>query len=210
MANDDAILGRGGLLPMEYPYGNYRRNYYRLTTSAVAVYIGQPMDLDTNGQCVPATAGTAGTAYVLGSVVGFAKDSFGKPGLPDSMLRIDAGPYLPAQTNAWVLIADDPDQLFVIQEGTAGTQLTTANIGNTASFNYLRASASSGSTLTGYSFAEFDSISVTASNSGTFQIVGLQTEINSDGSENALGQYAAWKVRIQLHRLGGRIGGSYV
>ena len=207
MANDDVVAARGGLLPVEYPFGAFRKNYYRLTTSAVAVYLGQPMDMDTNGQVVSASAGTAGTERILGPVIGFAADQAGKPALPSSMLRVDAGPYLPAQTNAYVLIADDPNQIFVIQEATGATQLTSANIGNCGTFQYR---TSSGNTTTGYATCELEPIQIAATNSGAIQVIQLTDQLNSDGTYNALGQYAKWKVRIQGHRLGGRVGGTAI
>lgn len=201
MANDDTIAARGGLLPVGFPFGNFRRNYYRLTTSVVAVFVGQPMDLDTNGQAIPALANSLGTSIMIGPVIGFARDMNGKAALPDEMLRVDASPSLPASVNGYVCIADDPNQIFVIQEGTATTQLTTANIGSSVGFSYLRTSQSSGSTLTGYSKAEIDASGVNATaGSGALQLIGLTDQMNSDGSFNALGQYAKWRVRIQNHR----------
>jgi hypothetical protein len=65
MANDDQASALGGLRPLMQPFGTYKRSYYKLTTSATAaVYVGQPMDLDTNGQATAATVGT-GAAILL-------------------------------------------------------------------------------------------------------------------------------------------------
>jgi hypothetical protein len=204
MANDDLITARGGLLPVNYPMGNYRRNYYRLTTSAAAVFIGQPMDLDTNGQAAVASTSTA-NSLILGPVVGFARDSRGKSALPDDMLVLTpgSGGYLIGNRNAYVCIADDPNQEFIIQEASTATQLTTANIGAQAHFSYLR--AASGSTVTGYSAAELNPNVSGATNgsSGALQVIGLADQMNSDGSYNDLGAYAKWRVRISNHRLGG-------
>ena len=204
MANDDASSARGGLLPVGFPFGNFRKNYYRLTTSAAAaVYIGQPMDMDTNGQAVNASISTSNT-LILGPVIGFARDSRGKMGLPDGMLSVTAGPYLPANTDAYVCIADDPNQLFVMQEANSATQLTTASVGANSHFIYAR--STSGSTTTGYSYAEINpglsgAVSGTA---GALTIVALADNMNSDGSYNSLGAYAKWQVRISNHRLGGQ------
>lgn len=199
----------GGLRPLEQPYGAVRKNYYRLTTSAVAVYLGQPMDMDANGQAVVASVSTA-AQYILGPVLGFAEDKGGKPALPSSMLDLNQGAYLPGNKNAYVLIADDPNQIFVIQEASTGTQLTTAAIGASAHFNYLR--SASGNTVTGSSYAELDpNISgSTGGSSGAFQLVGLADNVNLDGTWNSLGAYAKWKVRIALHRLGGSYKASVV
>lgn len=205
MANDDLANARGGLLPMNFPTGNFKKNYYRLTTSAVAVYLGQPMDMDGNGQAVPALAGTDNAAKtagkcILGPVVGFARDAQGKQALPDSLLLITAAGYLPALTNAYVAIADDPMQEFIIQEVSTTTQLTTAAVGNVISFSYMR--TTSGSTVTGYASAELDPATTgAAAGSASLIIQGLTDQMNSDGSFNALGAYAKWRVRIANHRL---------
>jgi len=211
-ANDDWIAARGGLLPIEYPYGNFRKNYYKLTTSAVAGYLGQPMDMDANGQAFPATASTAGINMLIGPIVGFADSNLNA--LPSSMLRVDAAPYLSAQTDAYVLIADDPDQCFVIQVGTGGAGatganqavcITTANIGMIGTFYYR---SSSGNTTTGYCTAELDPQTLSTTGSGCFQIIGVYPLKNSDGSTNAVGatssavagEYTKVRVRCTAHR----------
>ena len=204
MANDDTASARGGLLPVDFPFGNFRKNYYRLTTSATAsVFIGMPMDMDANGQAAIASVSTANTKF-LGPVVGFAEDANGKPSLPSAMLDISVGAYLPANKNAYVCIADDPNQLFTIQEATGGTAITTANIGSQCHITYER--ATSGNTTTGYAYAELFPTVAGATNgtSGALQIVKLADQTNSDGSWNALGDYAKWIVRISNHRLGGQ------
>lgn len=207
MANDDQVSVMGGLRPVAQPYGNIKRSYYKLTTSSLAVYVGQPMDLDTNGQATAATQGTAGTSYMVGPVIGFSRDSRGQMGLPDAMSLITQGAYLPGNTDAYVCIADDPNQVFIIQEADSGTALTTANIGNIGGWGYTTR-ATSGSNVTGSSWAELIPHMVgTDSNLGTLQIIGLADNMNSDGSFNSLGDYAKWRVRIRLHRFN-QVGGT--
>lgn len=202
MANDDTIAARGGLLPVGFPYGNFVKNWYRLTTSAVAVYLGQPMDIDANGQAIPAGATTSGTAFIAGPVVGFADDQFTTAtaggDLPSAMLDLTKASFLPALTNAWVCIADDPSQLFQMQADTAAT-LNTSNLMDNTTFAFR---SSSGNTLTGYSTAEVSSIQAGIVGSGNLQIVGVIPYVNSDGSRNSIGQYAKLRVRILNHRFG--------
>jgi len=195
MANDDAIAARGGLLPVQFPYGNFRKGLYKLTTSAVAVYIGQPMDLDSNGQVVPATVGD--NAFILGPVVGFTDTN--KGGLPSGMNSLSQGGYLPALTDAYVQIADDPNQLFMIQEDTGGSALTQSAVGNTAA---IIPRTSSGSTVTGYSTFELDRSDIAADSAGSLKVVGLVDYMNSDGTSNDFGNYSKLLVRINHHRLG--------
>lgn len=200
MANDDQIAASGGLRPLTQPYGTVKRSYYKLTTSTtIGVWVGQPMDLDGQGQATAISVGTGITVLTVGPVLGFARDSRGQMGLPDAMSVLTQEAYLPANTNAYVCIADDPNQEFIIQEMSSGTGLTTANIGNTTGFMVNR--STSGSTVTGSSHWELDPNTASATTSGCLRIVGLADNMNSDGSYNAVGAYAKWRVRICNHRL---------
>lgn len=200
MANDDQILARGGLRPSMQPYGTVKRGYYRLTTSAtIGVYVGTPVTLDSSGQAAVAVGGTGGTYRLLGSVLGFARDSRGQMGLPDNMSLITQAAYLPANTDAYVCVSDDPNQEYIIQEMDSGVTLTTASIGKVTGFQYRTAT---GSTLTGSVLCEIGStFTLTAPTGGALRIVALADNMNSDGTYNSLGVYAKWRVRIADHSL---------
>lgn len=199
MANDDQINARGGLLPVTTPFGNVRLTAYRLTTSATAaVFIGQPMDLDATGRVAPASL--AANAPILGPALGFL--DLNKAGLPSGMTSLSQAPSLPANTDAIVLVADDPDQYFLLQEDTGGSALAETNIGNNA---LMVPRASSGNTTTGYSTVELDRSSVAADTSGNVRIIGLYGNMNSDGTDNSWGNYAKVIVKINRHRLAGEI-----
>lgn len=208
MANDDQIAARGGLRPSTQPYGTVKRSYYRLTTGAFAVYIGQPMDLNSNGEVGLAASNTAASTFILGPALGFSSDSRGQNGLPSGMTVLTQEAYLPAYTNAYVCIADDPNQEFIIQEASSGTQLTTANIGQNCGFEYIR--GSSGSTVTGASYAELYAPFLTAASSASLRVVGLADNMNSDGTYNSVGAYAKWRVRINTHRLNPTADGAVI
>lgn len=199
MANSDWITAKGGLLPVGYPYGNARINYYRLTTDATAsIFIGAPMDLDANGRCVRAGTG-ADLGIILGPALGFLDTS--KAGLPSAMTALDKGAYLPANTDAFVAIADDPQQLFTIQGDTSGT-ITEADIGGTCRFT-IRGTVG-GSTVTGHSSAELLSSDVAGDTGGSLRLVALADNVNEDGTLNtASANYTKWVVKIQSHRLSG-------
>lgn len=200
MANDDEINIRGGLAPIQRPYGGIRLTAYQLTTSATAaVYTGQPMDLDANGRVVP--CGTADNANILGPVVAFLDTD--KAGLPSGVTSLTNEGFLPANTDAYCLIADDPNQLFMIQEDTGGSALTQSNIGNTAN---VVPRTSSGSTITGRSTFELDRSTVAADTGGQLNIVGLVDIMNSDGTDNDFGNYGKILVKINHHRLANQPG----
>jgi hypothetical protein len=125
-------------------------------------------------------------------------------GLPDNMSLITQGAYLPALTKAYVCIADDPNQEFIIQEGSASVaQLGSANIGQTVGFTYFK--STSGDTITGSSLAEITPTGAGATTMGSLRLIGYADQVNSDGSYNTPGIYAKWRVRIQNHRLNSQL-----
>jgi hypothetical protein len=131
--------------------------------------------------------------------------------LPDAMSLITQGAYLPANTDAYVCIADDPNQEFLMQEGTAGVAaLAVGNIGNSVGFSYLK--TTSGDTTTGSSLAEITPVGAAASTAagGALRLVALGDAMNSDGSNNSYGVYAKWRVRIQNHRLTSQVPASVI
>ena len=199
MANDDTIRARGGLLPVQFPFGNFKKEYYRLTTSTAAdnnYFFGMPVDLDANGNAVSIELTTSGN-FLLGSVIGFADVNLAA--LPSAMETTAAGPYLPGNTAAFALVADDPNQEFIIQEDTGGTALALADVGLNANMVYR---SSSGDTTTGYATAELDASSAGSGTGGVLQIKQIARNMNSDGTQNAVGDYAKWVVRIVRHRPG--------
>ena len=197
MANDDQIRARGGLLPVQYPFGNFKKEYYRLTTGVAAanIFIGMPVDLDANGRAAAFDV-TASNNLLLGSVVGFADTNL--EALPSAMETTTAGAYLPGNTDAFVLVADDPNQEFIIQEDTGGTALALVDVGLNANLVYR---SSSGDTTTGYTTAELDASSAGTGTGGILIIKQIARNMNSDGTQNAVGDYAKWVVKIARHRL---------
>ena len=203
MANDDMIRARGGLLPVDYPFGNFKKSYYRLTTGVAAdnVFIGMPVDLNSSGRVTTALAIATSATTLLGAVVGFSDTAYSA--LPTAMETTTAGAYLPGNTDAYVLVADDPNQVFIIQEDTGGTALAETNIGNSVTMTYR---SSSGDTTTGYSTIELDRSSAGTGTGGNLMIMNLGRNMNSDGSDNAVGNYGKWIVRITNHRFASAIG----
>lgn len=197
MANDDAVNAAGGLRPLQAPYGNVKKAFYRLTTNAtVGVYIGSPMDLDANGRCILATTGSD-LQFILGPALGFADTD--QAGLPSDMNSLSQAAYLPANKDAYVLIADDPDQEFVIQANTSGLA-TTADVGTTARFDIR---VGNGSSTTGSSWAELKTDDIAADSGGSLRIVRWHNNVNADGTVNtSSANYAKLVVKIFRHRYG--------
>ena len=195
MANDDAISARGGVLPVGYPFGIFKKNFYRLTTGVAAanVFIGQLMDLDANGRAFFATIGSG--SQTIGPALGFLDTSLAS--LPSAMLSLTQASYLPGNTDAFVLVADDPEQDFVVQEDTGGTALTASEVGQTANWIFR---STSGSTTTGYSTIELDRSTVSSSTTNALFIKQLGRHMNSDGTDNAFGNYSKIVVKLMNHR----------
>lgn len=191
-----------GLRPIDQPYGNIRANYYEVA-SGVALYMFQPVDLASDGRITFAAANTAST--VLGSVIGFADDSFCP--LPNPYLA--ANPNLGYVANSAglfkALVADDPGQYFVIEENTGGTALTAQEVGNGIGFTYI--GAASGSTVSGVANVQLLRGTVNANNSSGSPLRLIK---KWDKLDNAYGNYCKWVVKIDNHRYAANSAGGLV
>lgn len=193
MANSNTPFG---LQPLKNKGGETVLNFYYIPSSyGTALYIGDPVVKTGTSNTSNVVAGqrefpagslpeinkaTAGDNNpVTGAIVGFLTNY-------DNTSRN----YNPASTEAIAIVADDPSQLFLIQEETAGTALAATSVGLNANLVY----AESGSTVTGFSGAELDTS--TPATDATFQLKILRLH---DAVDNAIGQHAKWVVRINRH-----------
>jgi len=193
MANTSKIAG---LIPVQYlngaPWNGQARSYYISSTDTNAYAIGDPVSLsgsaDANG--VPgvtlATAGNnSGANMIVGSVVGVGtqEDVIGNILNPNSIIA-------PAtKTSAYyVMVADDPNILFQIQEGGSGSALTAASVGT----NTDLASGANNGYVSGW---VLDNALTTTGAGFQLKLFGLVRT-----QDNAFGTYAKWLVLINLHR----------
>ncbi len=182
-----------GLRPINQPYGGVRANIYEATTGS-AYYMYQPVDLDANGRVVAATAGSAGNGFfMLGSIVGLANDAFGPPDdaysgyIPANPVSVNSAGLIN------ILVADDPNQLFVIEEDTGGTALDAQAVVAGGVFTFL---ATTGSTVSGVCRAVLDRSAVATTTDLTLRLIKKW-----DKPDNAYGNYCKWVVQIIQHRL---------
>lgn len=194
MANANAPFG---LWPERQTSGQYwtgaANTYFIPSSYGSNLFLGDPMvptgTSDANG--IPGvTLATAGSSnYTLGPIVGIV--SGGEPIIP---VTRDLPIYHPASTGQYVLIADDVDMMFKIQEdGNAGTN---------ASFGNANLVAGSGSTVTGYSGWQLQSSSVATTNTLQLRILWpLRVSNNTPGTTNSV-----WLVTINLHSLSNTTG----
>lgn len=108
------------------PHNGGVNQYTHLAADGTALYIGDPViksgSADASGMYPSVIRATAAGA-ITGVVVGF---------VPDGVTNT-AG-YGAASTLYYVLVADDPDQLFEIQDDGVGGAIAAADIGLNADF----------------------------------------------------------------------------
>jgi hypothetical protein len=192
MAN---ISRPAGLSPIEYldgsPYNGKARMFSIPSSDGNAYAIGDPVVMagsaDANG-VASVTLATAGTAnIVLGAIVGMGGAVYGGPGAVPGALDTTVIPA--TKTRAYyVLVSDDPNVVYSVEEGGAGAALTAADVGTNV--NLLSG------TNTGYvSGWKFNNASGGTGGTIQLQLLGLvQTQ------DNAFGTAAKWKVRINYHQ----------
>lgn len=110
----------------------------------------------------------------------------------------DSLPYREASTQRLVVVCDDPNMLFEVQEGGAGTVLTINDLGLNA--NIVVAGAS---TTTGWSGTLLDNATQQTTNTLDLKIVGFVNRVN-----NAVGASAKWLVRINRHLYANQVAGT--
>jgi hypothetical protein len=182
-----------GLWPRRYrngsPWMGAARHYFVPATDATPLYIGDPVVIvagsDPNGfpSVTRATAGAGNR--ITGVVVGFRPSA--------SMV---ANRYRAASTAEYVIVADDPELLYEIQESAAtdGAALTAAAMGKNANLVL----PSPGNPINGSNFL-LDSTSAVTTATGQVRIIEAQriasnSIIGTNGVPGAA--YSKWLVAI--------------
>lgn len=188
MANPDVPRG---LKPVRYQggaaYSGAVNRYYIPATDATAVYIGGLVKMagsaDSRGYASVSGNITTGDV-IVGVVTGFEpSNGAGADGRDSTTYRV-------ASTERYVLVADDPNLIFSVQDDASAT-LTAGNVGNLADLTGL----TSGSTVSGLSAIEISaSTATTGAGDEDVLIVGLV-----DSPENSIGDNAEWLVRLNNH-----------
>jgi hypothetical protein len=190
-----------GLIPVRYrsgaPYNGGYNTYFIPATNATALFIGDPVvpvtaAADGNGVPVITHAAAAGGSFVLGSVVGIVSD-----GDVQVNRTADSPVHRLASTAAYVMVADDPELLFEIQEDGVGGAM-----GQAAGSRNADLVSGTGSAFTGYSGWMLDSstLAVTA----TLQLRILKAVQRADNDPTLT--LAKWLVHINLHNARSTLG----
>jgi len=186
-----------GLQPIQYlngaAYNGQARTYYIPSSDTNAYAIGDPVDLagSADSKGVPsvtlATAGSSsGANKSIGPVVaaGEQYDVIGNINTPNSII-------VPATKSRdyYVMVADDPNLLFQIQEGgTQTTPLAATNVSQNADL----ASGANNGYLSGW---VIDIATTTTGSNAQLKLMQL-----NQVSNNAFGTYAKWLVMLNDHR----------
>ena len=184
-----------GLLPTRYlngsPWNGQVRTYFIDSDDSNAFAIGDPVTLSGSGDgngIAGVTLATAGTGNpVLGAIVGLGGVTYGAAFADPNNLF--SGTLIPATKTKgyYVAVADDPNIIFVVQEGGAHAALDKTYIGVNA--NLL--SGTNNGYVSGWLF---NNNTTATTNTLQLQLLGLaQTE------DNVFGTYAKWEVRINNH-----------
>lgn len=186
MANANVATG---LTPVRYlsgaPYNGATNRYYMPSTDTNAAgYIGALVkpagSADANG-VMTVTANVSTGNQVVGVIVAV------EPITRDSTI------YRENSTSRYVLVADDPNLVFEVQDNSASGALTATVVGNAADLTGF----TSGSTTTGRSSIQISSTTVTSSGDGTEDVLIIGAANRPD---NVVGDtYCKWNVRLNNH-----------
>lgn len=196
MANVNAPFG---LKPIRYASGapyNGAFNLYFATGATGAIYIGDPVV--AAGSANTAEVKAMGGPYAPGTLptCTVAADGDGDPiiGVCVGVMPVtrDSTIYRENSTDRVIMVADDPNLVFVGQCDTAGTDWAVTDTGLHA--NLL---VGTGSTTTGISGWTLDTSDVPANDpSNQLRVMRLHPAI-----DNEVGEFARWEVMINNHIL---------
>jgi len=190
MANSNSPFGLIAVRENGQPYMGQLNIYYVPASYGSNIFLGDPLiptgTSDANGIPGVQLASAGGGAYLVGSCQGIVAG-----GDPQIAVTRDQPIYHPASTNQYILVADDPNQLFKIQEDSVGGALATTN-----SWDNADLVSGAGSTVTGYSGWQLDSSTAQTTNTLQLRVLRLLQE-----ADNVIGTNAKWLVRINLHSL---------
>lgn len=164
-----------------------KMNKYNVDASnATAIFPGDFMALEADGNVAPATAGQGNLIVGVCGGVRVASPTVSDGFLANTNIGVTEHPgYLPATTAGEVYIIDDPDQLFLVQ--TAGT-ITADDQGQNTPFV-----AGAGSTTTGRSAHELNATTTSTIN----QVRLVRPYGASDNDVTAAN--SKWIVQITEH-----------
>ena len=203
MAN--ANIARG-LIPYRHfdgsKYNGSGTMYYVPSSYATNLFVGDPVDIvsgsnDANG--IPAVQLAASGSPMIGAVVSIIDG-----GTPDIAITRDMPIYHPASTAQYVLVSDDPNLIYWIQDD-ASTQARAPNLWTGRNASLV---TGSGSTTTGFSGWQLQASSVATTNTLDLKIMfPLQQVDNTISNVANTNMNAKWLVKLNNYRFANQIAG---
>lgn len=191
MANADTPFG---LKPVQQrngaPYNGAFRLYSVAAGDGTAIMVGDPVTLAGTSQTVNGRIYSDVVRSATGDV--FTGVCIGV--VPDTQ---DSLRYRAASTQRVLMIADDPDLLFEIQEVSGGTALTANDAGLNANIV-----VAAGSTVTALSGVELNNATEATTNTLDLHIVGPVMR-----EDNAIGEHCKWLVTFNRHQFRNQVAG---
>jgi regulator of protease activity HflC (stomatin/prohibitin superfamily) len=191
MANTDNPAGATPVMHRNGgPYNGAFRIYSVAAGDGTALMIGDFVKLagtaqTLNGRVLQDVVRAATGDVMQGVVVGVA------PATQDSLI------YRAASTLREVYVADDPDLIFEIQEGSSGTALTANDAGLNIDFV-----VAAGSTVTGRSGTQINNATEATTNTLDLHLLSPVSR-----QDNEIGYSCKWLVTINRHQFSNQTAG---
>lgn len=198
MANNNAPFGLRPVSTVSgQPFSGAARTYSVPAGDGTAIYLGDAVKLVgtsqiINGSSYADVAQAASGNVICGVVIGVL------PATRDSLT------YRAASTQRLLLVADDPNLLFEIQQGNSGTALNANDVGLNSNLT-----VTAGSAITGYSASVIDNAAEQTTNTLDLKIVAIVDRPDNDiGSSVSSGTVASrFLVRINRHQFVDQVAG---
>ncbi len=191
MANTDTPFGLKPVRTLSgSPYSGGCRIYSTATGDATAIYVGDPVIRSGTSQTIDGVVYSDVDQAATGDVI---------TGVVVAVIPTDRDSlvYRAASTQRLLMVCDDPNMLFEIQEVSGGTALTANDVGLNANFV-----VAAGSTVTGRSGVELNNATEATTNTLDLQIVEFVNR-----PDNEIGEHAKYLVRINRHQHANQVAG---
>lgn len=187
MANADQPRGLVPVNALGAQYCGSVNTYFIPATDSTAMAVGDYVKIagsaDADGVATVIIAGVGDAG--IGPIVGFTADK-----------TYEDQTHRTASTARYALVADDPNQFFVIQEDSVGGALAAVDVGLNANLIFAGTN-----TTTGMSGVELDTSTKNTTATLQVKIVGLDRR-----ADNEIGTNADWIVKINNHQYGSHTG----
>ena len=194
MANANVTIGIRPINDNGTPWSGQGRLCAVPASQASNIFLGDPLialgGTDAFGCPLVGLASAGAGNPILGTMLGISNGPQGS----FSTITRDLPVYRQGAILNYVLIADDPNQLYVVQEDSVGGAIP-ASLAGFANGNLV---AGAGSTVTAFSGWQLQSSSVAGAPNPTYQVKILGVV---RGPDNVIGANCDWVVRLNNPQL---------